>query len=932
MLSSLGARRDRSRSPSDGRPPSKVFIQDDGKSVSPQRHGSSVPKVVVQEYSEETMLSSPSRCAQSLMKEGIAGAREQEMEPQQQPLQQEQQLEFTAQEQQWQHEHQQLEQHRQMFPYPHQKQSETNTQVEKPEYCEPASSQQQAAMKLPLSPQELQSRKAKALKHRPWLQKPASGQHISPDSSLASARSIQAQLESGVQGVPQQMSKAEGMQQEQIKLGQIKSEKHQKEPKKKEGEPQLVRRLSGPGAESTTAPFTHPPQKKKAQNQSQAKVAPQTSPQTASPVLGTSPEVASSPTGGQQAPKTFSQSRANPGQLQTQVQTHVPAEPQLSTSSQGLVPEPAIAHAQIWAQVRPSSPMQASLHGHIQAPVPSHIQLRSHPQSWAPVRPPSPKPPTHLQSHTQTAVQPEPMTQPQGQYLDHLSQIHSMSLPQPFYPQGYFQGQSPAQPWMPEQESRIQAMPQQRLPIPQPCPQQSYPAGSGPPQWPHLVPQVGAPGFSVDLSYTQPRMQTEALPQVIPWNSINQQTQANVSGLFHIQPHPDQVQQLARVQPSSQHQPWEFSHAQPQMLLQPQTQQPSQKALLTQPPTEAQLPLQTQPQIHLSESPEKVRPSAQLPPQAEIQPPDQSVVMKTKPQPVTEPSFPSKVELSQPEQLVQTAPVPPAQVTSPLRPRGQAQGQVKEDPSNRAEVRVGRAPSPPEYQSLIQHQVQSPGQPKVVWPTQPEPAGQTEAQSGSQPRPEGQTHLGPPSQSELPDLCVSPLTLSQAPPQAYTEAYAKAQALARNGFEEAKHCLQEHIRETISIFEDKSVSAEQVSVKEVNISVIHSSLSNSKPNKSAGVKCLSNFRSRSQILFNPVAALATEQTEKSPTVSVNCEQTYKRFSSGDSENTGPRITGGVFEGSQRHGGLLFPIAAQRHGLLHPVCQNTVGGKLTLLSR
>lgn len=61
-----------------------------------------------------------------------------------------------------------------------------------------------------------------------------------------------------------------------------------------------------------------------------------------------------------------------------------------------------------------------------------------------------------------------------------------------------------------------------------------------------------------------------------------------------------------------------------------------------------------------------------------------------------------------------------------------------------------------------------------------------------------------------------PPALAQVPPQAYTEAYAKAQALARNGFEEAKYCLQEHIVETIKVFEDKGISPEQASVKEVN--------------------------------------------------------------------------------------------------------------------
>lgn len=687
MLSSLGARRDRSRSPSEGRPPSKVFIQDDETSVS------LVPKIVVQEYSEETAPAAPSSRARSLTKEGVSGAKEAEPEPRQP----EEQLEFTAQE------------HRQ--------------QAGRAEYREQAGPHGRAAVKLPLSPQELQRRKAKAAKNRPWLQKPAAGERQSPGSSQSSP----AQPESGLQGLPQQKDRKPG----------------QKEPKKKEREPQPVRQ-SGPAAEST-----QPPQKTKAQNQ-QAKAAAQT--ESRGP--GASPEVASGPT-------------ASPGQPQTQVQTHVPAGPPLPPSSRGLAPEPVLAHAQVWARVRPSSPMQASLLGHGQPPVPSHSQLRSPAQSWAPVRPPSPKPPTQ----SQTAVQPETVTPPQGQRLDLFSQshTHSMSLPQPFHPPWYFQGPSALQPWMPQQESQIQAMAQQGLPS-----SQGYP-----PQWPRFGPQVGAPGPCVDLPDTQPRMQTEALAQVIPWNSRNQQAQVEGSGLLHPQTHLDQDQQPAWVRPPSQH----------QMLLHPQRQQPA--------PVE-QLPVQTR-QVDSGES-------AQRPPQAEVQSAAQAVALETEPQAVTEPSFPSK---------------PPAQVPSPPH-KDQAQGPAKEDPSNRAEVQVGGAPSPPEYQSPT-HQLQSPRQPKVV---------SAEPRSPSQPRVEGQRRVEPPSPSppqaqghaESPDLCVSPLTLSQAPPQAYTEAYAKAQALARNGFEEAKHCLQEHIRETISVFEDKSVSAEQASLKEVDLLFVHSSL------------------------------------------------------------------------------------------------------------
>ncbi|KAJ0009234.1 hypothetical protein NQD34_016649 [Periophthalmus magnuspinnatus] len=68
---------------------------------------------------------------------------------------------------------------------------------------------------------------------------------------------------------------------------------------------------------------------------------------------------------------------------------------------------------------------------------------------------------------------------------------------------------------------------------------------------------------------------------------------------------------------------------------------------------------------------------------------------------------------------------------------------------------------------------------------------------------------------DSPESCDLPPVLAQAPPQAYTEAYLKAQALARNGFEEAKHCLQEHIMEAINVFvEDKQALAEQATAKE----------------------------------------------------------------------------------------------------------------------
>lgn len=53
---------------------------------------------------------------------------------------------------------------------------------------------------------------------------------------------------------------------------------------------------------------------------------------------------------------------------------------------------------------------------------------------------------------------------------------------------------------------------------------------------------------------------------------------------------------------------------------------------------------------------------------------------------------------------------------------------------------------------------------------------------------------------------------------------------------------------------------------------------------------------------------------------------YMSFPSGDFKEPGPRIAGGVLESSERHGGLLYSLTAQRHGVLHPVCQDTVGGR------
>ncbi|CAL8274012.1 unnamed protein product [Merluccius merluccius] len=114
-------------------------------------------------------------------------------------------------------------------------------------------------------------------------------------------------------------------------------------------------------------------------------------------------------------------------------------------------------------------------------------------------------------------------------------------------------------------------------------------------------------------------------------------------------------------------------------------------------------------------------------------------------------------------------------------------------------------------------------QPAVLPTTQAQPTGSPKVQAhhtvpstakaepAPQPKVLHPTILSlPQTLADSPELRIKPQALVQATPQAYTEAYAKAQALARNGFEDAKHCLQQHILEAINVFQDKRLSRERV--------------------------------------------------------------------------------------------------------------------------
>lgn len=1020
MLSSLGARRERSRSPPEGHPPLKVFIQakekaqhmnesvtshqtqqSESKLESHQCHETSVPKLVVQEYREVKMTSpmsyhwtedKPESSQQKLLQAKTQGLILQQQPQQQLPPEQPQ-----------------VEQHCEVHHYQVQQQGEAcvedQTQVKQAsEHPEHTSSIVSPVKKLPLSSQEFESRKTQAMKNRPWLQKPATSEQKSPVSEQGSSQEHvleqigQAQPQPSAARPnfvePQQLQKEQQKQAKQFQYveQQQLQDLEQEEEKCHQGQQHQKR-------ESTEV-------QQEQQQQRQAVVRPsdpssgtklksqtlstqlheQTKMQKSEGAIRLEVQSTSVPhttTVLQEPPKDMSQSQTSVSETHSQTKFHappqvqpqaiIPAGPQASMLAHSLVPEPAVAHAQTWAQVRPSSPMQASLHGHIQAPVPAHIQLRSHPQSWAPVRPPSPKPQTHMQSqahaqsppqgptqpqsmvqpqihsqsvtqaqthhqsktepqsHTQSTIQVQtnsqsssqlqtqalPMTQAQAAHSQPLtqqtqaqvaaevqsqshfqpltqystfvqpavqhpghnsqSQIHSwtqvrapssISIPHPQatgqsprYLQGYNQGQSPLQQWIPKQTSQNQAMAPHSQSYPQQIGQapqsQAYPAVLVPPQWPQAVPllgpQIGHPGYSMGPSYIQSQMQTQhqtwaqTQPQVVPQCPTYQQSQMRGYDMFHIQP---RVQQETWVQAPPQHQPQVYPLPQHPLQTQhhPETQiqtpiHPSQSQSsyqrhhlhVSQPQLQTELQgqsqklvqgkQQVQPQLNLqlhhsppqskhvsqfhqiqspaqltTESPEKNKPPAQLVPKPTVQPVVQSQIQAI-PQPITEPKFPTQPMtqspikgelLSQPNLQAQTEPLPEAQ--SLTQPKPQTASSLEGQSQTNAKV-----------QSLAQPMAHSRPQPKPESPPQPKP--QTLL---------SQVNVLPQPVAESPDPCVTPASLAQAPPQAYSEAYAKAQALARNGFEEAKHCLQQHIMETINVFQDKCISPEQMSLKEVN--------------------------------------------------------------------------------------------------------------------
>ncbi|KAL0178362.1 hypothetical protein M9458_027256, partial [Cirrhinus mrigala] len=294
----------------------------------------------------------------------------------------------------------------------------------------------------------------------------------------------------------------------------------------------------------------------------------------------------------------------------------------------------------------------------------------------------------------------------------------------------------------------------------------------------------------------------------------------------------------AQMQPLAHFQ----THPQPQSIPPPQPQQwpPIRPGMVTQSYPTVQVPGQV------------VRPQPQMPVYPKIQP-------QSQPQqwPSARPESPwnqSQIRPQSPAQHMvpsqQWRPVSPERV-SPVYPRAENQGPKGPHPQPQYQA-LPRPPSPqrqwgpvqPEHQFQASSQTLFHGVPQPVAPwNQPPAQAPIRPQSPQQPqqkcsssRTEAQSETliqsqapqavlqsqdltkpqlpvqEPPQQQSAPR--VKQPTLAQAPPQAYTEAYIKAQALVRNRFEEAKHCLQEHIMEAINVFKDKRMTDEQASVKE----------------------------------------------------------------------------------------------------------------------
>ncbi|XP_061890524.1 nesprin-2a [Entelurus aequoreus] len=434
LLSSLGARRDRSRSPTGG-PPSKVFIQAKTKPHHLRQLGTGpptqecttlsefhpsqkafVPKIVVQEYREDTiglppvsyssaqeeMQTSPTQAEGQTQAWAVMTEQEQTAENtwiQQQQLNRAEaqdpkyyqaqaevlkEKENTKKETQIHKDgEQQLEE---MEGYKEDQSVLMHVEVERKLTQTTAVHELTSPVKKPLKSQELQCKKARGLKNRPWLKK--TGEHDIQSPNKDSAQKI-------VQATQPQKNKD--------MIGSTEVVHHH-----------TVTSRTQPETQDKSAGQSTKRKKLKEQQQKQQM-----------PIVVAQPEEG-----------TRNKSKAVELPLQ---QANVKSQPSAEMMAQSQVQPQPLAHSQViaqgltWAQVSPLSPIQAPLQDNILPPVPSHIQLRSHPQSWSPVRPPSPKPPAQAQSptHVITHAQVSQETIFQMQRHPQLTQPENQTMLQP---------------------------------------------------------------------------------------------------------------------------------------------------------------------------------------------------------------------------------------------------------------------------------------------------------------------------------------------------------------------------------------------------------------------------------------------------------------------------------------------------------------------
>lgn len=441
------------------------------------------------------------------------------------------------------------------------------------------------------------------------------------------------------------------------------------------------------------------------------------------------------------------------------------------------------------------------------------------------------------------------------------------------------QSMTPMQPqWQPQQTipQSHPAVPQpQRFPVTQAMPQgistpgQQYLTSPIQPQVnmqrqqsPHGVVQTQQPILHPTVISPQPKGASPIQPRIIsmprPQMPVQYQTQTQVkaqgSAPLMIQPQGqpqwcqpgDVTQTYSKVQGpisvTAQMQPLAHfqTHPQPQSVppAQPKQWSPLRPAIVTQTYPTVQVPGQVvQPQPQMAIYPKTQPHPQQWPParpespwgQSQIRPqsPGQHMVPSPQWRPVSpervSPVYPkaeTQVQGLHPQSQYQALPRPqsPQRQWGPVLPEHQfnvssqivfhgvlqpvapwnqppAQDPIRSLSAQQSQQQWGSSRTEAPSETLIQIQ-----------------AAQAELQSQDLTKPQLPVQE-PPQQQSAPR--VKQPALAQAPPQAYTEAYIKAQALVRNRFEEAKHCIQEHILEAINVFKDKRMTDEQASVKEV---------------------------------------------------------------------------------------------------------------------